>query len=275
MTIKNNKLLTGMITAGLFLTPNAFAEEDAEAIAKKLANPIANMISLPLQLNYDSDMGETDKGSKYTLNVQPVIPISMNDEWNLITRTIMPIVWQSDTAVDASRSSGLTGSQSGMGNITFTAWASPKEPTESGWIWGVGPVVLLPTASDDLIGGEQWGLGPTAIVLKQDGHFTYGGLANHIWSVAQDTGAPISSTFIQPFFVYGDNGISYTLNSESTYDWEREEWSIPVNAFVSKVMKWGNQMVQVGGGVRYWASSTETGPEGWGARLQLTFVFPK
>lgn len=265
-----------MVIAGIILTPNALAEQSNVEIAKKLSNPISNMISLPFQLNYDSDIGSTDQGNKYLLNIQPVIPISMNNEWNLITRTIMPVVWQSDIAVDPINPPSLTGSQSGIGNITFSAWASPKAPTASGWIWGVGAAALIPTASDDLIGGDQWGLGPTAIFLKQDNGWTYGALLNHIWSVAQDDNAPISSTFMQPFLAYGTStGLTYSFNTESTYDREREEWAVPLNTFVTKVTKWGDQVVSYGGGVRYWANSTDNCPEGWGARFLLTFVFPK
>lgn len=271
----NNKLLAGFIMAGMLATSNVYAEHSSEDIAKKLSNPVANMISLPFQFNYDSDIGTTDKGDKYFVNIQPVIPISINDEWNVISRTILPVVTQSDIAVDPTRSSGYTGTQTGIGNITQSFFFSPKAPTENGWIVGVGPIILIPSASDDLLGGDQWGLGPTAVALKQENGWTYGGLASHTWSIAQDDGAPISATYLQPFLNYGESGITYSLNTESTYDWEREEWSVPINAYVTKVTKWGNQIVSYGGGVRYWAESTDTGPEGWGARFILTFVFPK
>lgn len=266
----SGSLIAGILIAGLASSPNIYAEENAADIAKKLANPIASMISVPFQYNYDSDIGPTDDGHKSFVNIQPVIPISLNDEWNIITRTILPVVWQSDIVPGA-------GSQSGIGNITQSIFFSPKAPTKNGWIWGAGPVIVIPTASDDLLGGDQWGLGPTAVALKQDGPTTMGMLANHVWSVSDDDGPneKISSTFLQPFFAYGKDGITYTVNTESLYNWETEEWSVPINAIVSKVMKWGNQMVQVGGGVRYWAESTDGGPEGWGARFQITLVYPK
>lgn len=198
-----HKLLTGLVIAGILGTSNVYAEQSNEEIAKKLSNPIASMISLPLQLNYDSDIGTTDKGDKYLLNIQPVIPFSLNDDWNMISRTILPVVWQSDIALDPLNPPSLTGSQSGIGNIVQSVFFSPKAPTENGWTWGVGPVFLIPTASNDLLGGDQWGAGPTAVALKQENGWTYGGLFNHIWSFAEDDGAPISSTFIQPFLVYG------------------------------------------------------------------------
>lgn len=154
---------------------------------------------------------------------------------------------------------------------------SPKAPTASGWIWGAGPVFLLPTGSDSLLSAEKWGAGPTAVVLKQDGPWTYGALANHIWSFAGDHNrSDVNSTFRQPFLSYTTKDAwTFTLNSESTYDWKANQWSVPINAVVSKVTKAGGQLISVGAGVRYWAESPESGPEGWGARFVLTLLFPK
>ncbi len=271
MRKKNSiSLFVGFFIATMITPCIINAEEDAAEIAKKLANPIASMISVPFQFNYDSNYGPNDDGHKSFVNIQPVIPISLNDEWNVISRTILPVVWQSDIVPGA-------GSQTGIGNITQSIFFSPKAPTERGWIWGAGPVIVIPTASDDLLGGDQWGLGPTAVALKQDGPNTMGMLINHVWSVSDDDGPnqKISSTFLQPFYVYGKDGITYSINTESTYNWEAEDWTVPINALVSKVMRWGNQTVQVGGGVRYWAESADIGPEGWGLRFQITLVYPK
>jgi len=253
----------------LTLTSVTMADQN-EDLAKELANPIASLISLPLQYNYDSDIGPLENGSRSFVNIQPVIPLSLNDDWNLITRTILPVIWQSDIIPGA-------GSQSGTGNITQSLFFSPKAPTEEGWIWGAGPVFLIPTASDDLLGGDQWGAGPTAVALKQEGPWTYGGLANHVWSFADDKNAKISSTFLQPFLTYvTPSAITYAINTESTYNWETEEWAVPINLTTSKVMKLGNQLVSIGGGVRYWAvSDSSMTPEGWGVRVMFTFLFPK
>lgn len=245
-------------------TPLAQQEED---IAMKLANPVSSLISLPFQFNYQENMGLDDKGSQWRLNIQPVIPIDLNEDWNIITRTIVPLISLKNMPTG-------TGTQSGVGDIAATAWFSPKLPTDSGWIWGAGPVFLIPTGSD--VSAEKWGIGPTAIALKQKDQWTYGGLVNHIWSTGGSGPNDISSTFIQPFLSYvTPQAITMTLMTETTYDWENEQWSVPIYGMVSKVDKIGDQMVSYGVGVNYWAESPDGGPEGWGARFVFTFVFPK
>ena len=170
----------------------AFGQDGSE-LAKKLANPVASLISVPIQANYDENIGPAEEGSLWKVNIQPVIPFTLNDEWNLISRTILPIIDQDDIPV-----SGF--GESGIGDIVQSLFFSPKAPTSNGLIWGVGPVFLLPMASDDALGTEKWGAGPTAVGLKQAGSWTYGMLANHIESFAgDDKRADISVSLVQPF----------------------------------------------------------------------------
>jgi hypothetical protein len=135
-------------------TRGAAAISTEEALAKDLANPVAALISVPFQFNYDQDIGAARGGKRWQLNIQPVLPVDLNPEWNLISRTILPVVWQDEIYPGA-------GSQSGIGDTVQSLFFSPKAPT-AGWIWGAGPVFLLPTGSDDLLSVNKWGAGPTA-----------------------------------------------------------------------------------------------------------------
>ncbi|MEQ1767545.1 MAG: hypothetical protein ABL859_08980, partial [Methylotenera sp.] len=195
----------------IFASP-VLAESD-EDLAKKLANPVASLISVPLQYNYDENFGADHDGTKNLLNVQPVIPISLGDEYNLISRTILPLVDEDGAPTGTSKT--------GLGDVVQSFFFSPKKPTSAGLIWGVGPALLLPTASEKVLGGEKWGAGPTFVGLKQKGPLTYGLLANHLWSYAgEGNRQDVNATFIQPFLSYiTATKTTFTLNTESTYDW--------------------------------------------------------
>lgn len=236
-------------------------------LAKKLANPIASLISVPIQGNYDEGYGVHD-GDIWRINVQPVIPFKLNDDWNLITRTIVPLIEQSDISANGK-------SESGMGDILQTFFFSPSDQIK-GWTIGAGPAILYPTATDDFLGGEKWALGPSIVALKQEGPWTYGALVNHLFSVAGDDDRnDVNATFLQPFLSYiTPSKTTFTLNSESTYDWESNNWTIPINAIVSQMINVCNQPMQLAIGARYWAEAPDNGPEDWGLRLQVTFLFP-
>lgn len=264
-----NLFAFGLLSCVTTLTAASNASAEDADLAKQLSNPIASLISVPFQFNYDTGYGSED-GSKATVNVQPVIPISLNEDWNLISRTILPIAWQNDIAGD-------TGSQFGLGDTTQSLFFSPKAPGPGGLIWGVGPVLLLPTGTDPLLSGEKWGAGPTGVVLKQSGPWTYGVLANQIWSFAgDDDRSDINATFLQPFISYTTKDAwTFALNTQSTYDWEAEAWSVPINFMVGKLVTINKQPINFQAGLRYWASSPDGGPDGFGARFAITFLFPK
>ncbi|MGD2172077.1 MAG: transporter [Gammaproteobacteria bacterium] len=258
-----------LVAAGLGLQTFARADDNSD-LAQKLTNPIASLISVPIQVNYDDNYGADDEGTRTTVNIQPVIPFEFNDDWNLITRTIAPLIYQDDIIPGE-------GSQSGLGDINMSLFFSPKKPSESGIIWGVGPVFVLPTATDDLIGSEKWSVGPAAVALTVRGPWTVGGLVNHVWSVAGDDDRDdISNTFVQPFASYTwPSAWTASIQSESNYNWETEKWSVPVNLGLSKLVRFGKLPVSLQGGVGYWAESPDGGPEDLRFRLAATLVLPK
>ena len=154
---------------------------------------------------------------------------------------------------------------------------SPKAPTAGGLIWGAGPVFLLKTGSNDLLTTDKWGAGPTGVVIRQQGPWTVGALANHIWSFAGNNDrADVSASFLQPFLTYTTpTATTFSLNSESTYDWNDRQWRVPINAGVSQILRMGGQLVQVGAVARYWADGPDQGPHGWGLRFIVTLLFPR
>jgi hypothetical protein len=240
--------------------------DEAAELAKQLQNPVASLISVPFQNNFEFNLGPNDDGFKYTLNFQPVIPVSLGKDLNLIIRTIVPFISQDDVIPGTS--------QTGLGDITQSFFFSPKKPV-GGLILGFGPVMLYPSATDDFLGTERWGAGPTGLVLKQTGGWTYGLLFNHIWSYAGDDHRNyVSSTFLQPFITYTTKTkTTFGVNTESTYDWHDSQWTVPVNLFISQLVKIGKLPVSFTLGGKIYADGPSGAPD-WGIRFVVTPLFP-
>lgn len=265
-------LTTEVVSAVLLLVVvlpwPAIAVESEEELAKKSLNPVAAMISLPLQFNQDYGIGPDDNATRTTLNIQPVIPVSVSQDMNLIIRTIVPFIWAESPIEGGSNASG-------MGDITQSFFVSPKE-TVGGWILGFGPVFLYPTAALDALGSQKWGAGPTGVLLRQEKGFTYGLLFNQIWSFSGDNDYEnISASYLQPFVSYTTKTFtSLGVNTESTYDWKTHQWTVPINLTLSQMLKIKGQPLSLQLGYRYYADAPEYGPD-WGLRFALTFLFPK
>jgi hypothetical protein len=243
-------------------------KDQAAELAKQLQNPIASLTLVPFQNNFDWGAGRTGEGFQYKLNFQPVSPTALNEDWNMISRTILPFVYQEDVVG--------TSSQSGLADTLESLFFSPSKPTKRGWIWGAGPVLLIPTATDSLLGADKWGAGPTAVLLKQNNAWTYGALMNHLWSFAGDNDREdVNTTFLQPFLAYTTKKhTTFSLNTESTFDWIEDQWVVPINVSVQQLLKVGNQPIALQLGYRYYAEKPETGPD-WGLRFTITLLYPK
>ncbi|MCK9452669.1 MAG: hypothetical protein M0Q90_13325 [Bacteroidales bacterium] len=262
-----------LLYAALFMVAAAFAQEKpktdaaaADALAKQLQNPIASLISVPIQGNFDFGY-DPNSGSRILVNIQPVIPLSISEDWNLITRIILPVVSQTDIY-------GSSGNQFGLGDVTMSAFFSPKAPTSKGLIWGVGPVFVVPTATDKLLGAEKFGVGPTAIGLMQVGKITVGLLFNHVWSVAGSaTRADINNSFFQPFLAKNfPGGYAVSLNTELSQNWDAKATTGTINIGGSKVIAIGKQRAQIAFGPRIPYGNGNNSD--WGFRAQFTLLFP-
>ena len=254
----------------LMASPSASAEMSATELAKLAQNPVGNLISVPFQNNTNLNFGP-EKGTQNILNIQPVIPISVNDDWNVITRTILPVIW------NPSLGPG-DGATTGIGDTTFTAFLSPAKP--GSWIWGAGPVLQLPTNSNAELGNKNWGLGPSVVVLHLDkgDPWVYGVLMNNVWSLtSNEQGGSYSTGLIQPFVNYNFPGGLYLVSSPiATVDWNAngEKWTVPLGGGIGKIFHLGKLPVNTQLSGYYNVVHPDNGAN-WQIRAQVQFMFPK
>ncbi len=243
------------------------AGEDATAeLARAAQNPVASMISVPFQNNMNFNFGPLEK-TQNILNIQPVIPFELTDDWNLITRTIVPVVSQPAFTPAQDRKFGL-------GDTVFTAFLSPKDSGQL--IWGVGPVLLLPTSTDDRLGAGEWGAGPSAVVLTVQGPWVVGSLFSNVWSF---TGDEQVNLFTWQYFVnYNlDDGWYLTSAPVITANWEADSgntWTVPFGGGVGKIFRIGKQPMNVSAAAYYNVEKPDFGAD-WQMRFQVQFLFPK
>ena len=188
-----------------------------EELAKQLQNPVASLISVPFQNNFDFGGGYNDQAFRYQLNFRPVIPISIGKDWNIISRTILPFVHQEGYIPAVQEDGSLRStSQTGLGNLLQTFFLSPKNPLPGGIIVGAGPAFAFPTATRDILGAGRWGLGPSVVVLRQQHGWTYGALVYQVWAYAGDSDRDdVSYTFLQPFLSYTTRTSTSLLSTQS------------------------------------------------------------
>jgi hypothetical protein len=258
--------------AGLALAATPASSQDAAALAKAAQNPIADMISLPFQSNTNFDVGPLEK-TQEILNIQPVYPVSLNDEWNLITRTILPVISQPAFSSAQDR-------EFGIGDLQFSAFLSPKQVT-GGWVWGAGAIAQLDTATDDRLGQGAWGLGPTAVALHLGKTWVYGALINNVWSVAEDDDRTrVNQLLVQPFVNYNfpdAPGRYLAFSPVITADWKADSgqrWVVPLGLAIGQIMRFGKQPVNLQAGAYYNVERPDYAAR-WQLRLQIQLLFPK
>ena len=241
-------------------------ENETGELARAAQNPVASMISLPFQNNTNFNFGPQEK-TQNVLNIQPVWPFELNEDWNLITRAILPVVSQPAFTPAQDRENGL-------GDMLFTAFLSPKDAGQ--WFWGVGPALLLPTSTDDRLGAGEWGAGPSAVVLTMRGPWVVGSLFSNVWSF---TGDEQVNLFTWQYFVnYNlDDGWYLTSAPVITANWEADSdnrWTVPFGGGVGKIFRIGKQPMNVSAAAYYNVAKPDFGAD-WQMRFQVQFLFPK
>jgi hypothetical protein len=247
------------------------AGQQAQELAKAAQNPVADLISIPFQNNTNFNFGPLN-GTQNVLNIQPVIPVNLTPEWNLITRTIFPVISQPPVSPGQNRDGGF-------GDIQLSLFLSPAKP--KGLIWGVGPIAQLDTASEDKFGQGKWGLGPTAVALKMTGPWVLGALINNVWSVAGDRNRQnVNQMLIQPFINYNlpsQPGGYFTFSPIITANWEADsgqKWTVPLGLGVGQIMRWGKLPVNVQTSAYVSVVHPDLAPN-WQIRFQIAILLPK
>ncbi len=260
------------------------AETQAFRLAKQVVNPISWLISVPFQANEDFGYGPSHNGYKFTLNIQPIIPISISKDWNLILRTIVPVVSQHDlfyveNLPKFAPINPQNRSQDGLSDTLQSFFFSPKIAGPFGLIWGIGPALLYPTATHPFLGTGTLSIGPTIVVLKQTGPWTAGALMNQLWSVLiEEDRKSVNQMFLQPFIAYTTNThTNFILSSESTGNWNANsingKWTVALIFQVGQILKVGKQAINLQIGGKFYADSPRYGPD-WGVRFTLTLLYP-
>ena len=270
-------LLLSVIVALAAPKPVKAQDSPSSDLAAAAQNPVADMISLPFQNNVLLGVGPDDETAN-VLNIQPVIPINVGD-WNLVNRTIAPLIYLPDltTGLESLPSGFGRGSEFGLGDINHSIYVSPAAPGRI--IWGVGPSLTLPTATDEKLGSEKWSAGPAAVALTITGPWVAGGLVRQLWSFAgDDDRADVSQFLLQPFVNYNmDDGWYLVSAPIITANWEANSdnrWVVPIGGGVGKVFAIGKQPMNANIQGYYNLESPAFGPE-WSIRFQLQFLFPK
>jgi len=262
-------LLSGALVGANAAEPSDEQESQTEKLAKETQNPVANLISVPFQNNFNFGIGPND-ATQWVLNIQPVIPITLNKDWNLITRTIVPIINQ------PSPGPGIR-SAFGLGDINPSLFLSPANSGKL--IWGVGPTMTFPTATDSMLGNGKWSAGPGLVVLTMPGHWVLGALANNQWSFAGWGKKSVNSMLVQPFVNYNfPHGWYFTTSPIITANWlaaSNDRWTGPIGGGFGKLFRLGKLPINTSLAAYSNVVKQRQGGSDWQLRFQVQFLFPK
>lgn len=281
--------------------PAANAQQ-GDALREAAQNPVADLISLPFQNNTNFDVGRSNN-TQNILNIQPVIPISLNQDWNLVARLIVPVIYQPPffsgrqlAEIEAVLGPSVGDTQFGLGDFNPAFFFSPKKPLPLspgvGLVWGVGPVFAFPTATDDRLGSDKWSAGPTFVAVLLSKTIVGGFLVNNLWSYAgpdqttlRTLNGPltvrrpdVNAMTLQPFFNYNlPKGWYLTTAPIITANWEAGDdnrWTVPVGGGLGRVFNIGKQPINAQLSAYYNVVTPDDSGAEWQLRTQWTFLFP-
>jgi len=267
-------LLITPFAAGAQTAPDPQAQQqspdDTERLQKLVQNPVANIVNVPLQYNRNFPIGPFSR-TQEVLNFQPVIPLPLGENWNLITRVIQPLIAQPYLNREE-------GSKNGVGDLSPTFFLTPSKPGKL--IWGAGPAFSLPTATNTVLGTGKWAAGPSVVALVQPGHWTLGALANNLWSVAGNKDRADVTSFLLQYFVNYNFVKGWYFNSSPiiTSNWKagpNERWTVPFGPGLGKVFKFREQSFNAQASTYYTLIHPDSLPyHKWEVQLQLAWIFP-
>lgn len=249
-------------------TPEEIQQEE-EQLLKQLANPLSAMASVATLLDFDYHIGPGEDGHRTTLSFQPTVPLSLGEQWSIVSRSVLPVVYQEEITPGA-------GSQAGIGDLTEAVYAAKMEPGPRGWVWGAGPIVQIPIGSEDLLTNKKWSLGPSIAFVKQQDDLTYGLIASQLWSIGGSGQRPdVNVGLYSPFLTYQSTGLwNLELQVPFTYDFNAHQWTVPVLLTIEKLVSFQKVPVTISFGVRYWAEGPQSSPHDLAFRFGLTLAFP-
>jgi len=262
-----------LLPVALFWAHPARAALSPEELAKLAENPVGNLISVPFQNNVNLNDGPF-KQNQNILNIQPVIPIDLSPDWNIITRTIIPLISQPALFPGQARVYGI-------GPAQISAFLSPADP-KGGLVWGIGAITQIPTETQLELGSDRWGAGPTFVVLhlSHEDPWVYGVLVNNIWSFTNGPGGSYNDFLAQPFVNYNfetHKGTYLTSSPIITANWQakgRDVWTVPVGGGVGHIFHLGRLPLNSQLAAYYNVVTPQFGPN-WQIRAQAQFMFPK
>ncbi len=241
-----------------------------DELLQKLANPLAALASFGMTSDFDYHVGPEEAGHRHTSTLQVTLPLSLGENWNVVSKTITPFVYQEEIFPGAD-------TQFGVGDLTQVVYLAAVQPGRRGWVAGAGPLLRIPSSSDELLSSEKWSLGPSLALVRQHDDVTLGLIGGHVWSVAGDEDRPdISVTTLEPFITWRTEGLwNLSLRTTASYNHKEDEWTVPLILSVEKLASFLTRPVTITFGLRYWAEGPDAAPHDFGFRFGVTLVLQK